>query len=94
MVETRRGQADVGACRLRICRDVCSREEFNAQRDRLPRAVRRDVEAVPPGHVGLIVQALADPDSPVLAVYGYVRADLDPAEALVALERRLRGLLG
>jgi hypothetical protein len=44
--------------------------------------------------VGLIVQALAGPDSPVLAIYGHVRADLDPAEALVALERRLRGLLG
>lgn len=94
MVEQRRSQADVDARRLRIARDVCPREEFNAHRDRLPRAVRRDVEAVPPGHVGLIVQALAGPDSPVLAVYGHVRADVDPAEALVALERRLRGLLG
>ncbi len=94
MVERRPSQADADARGLRIARDVCSREEFNAHRERLPRAVRRDVEVAPPGHVGLIVQALASPDSLVLAVYGHVRADVDPAAALLALERRLRGQLG
>jgi len=94
VIEQRRSRADVGARGLGIARDVCSREEFKAHRDRLPRAVRRDVGGCPPSHVGLIVQALAGPDSPVLAIQGHVRADLDPAGALVALERRLRGLLG
>src|SRR5262245_32864389 len=80
--------------RVRISRTVCPRDEFNAYRARLPRSVRREVEAVPLGHVGLIVQALSGPDSPLLAVYGHVRADLDPADALAVLERRLRGQLG
>jgi hypothetical protein len=80
--------------RVRISRAVCPRDEFNAYRARLPRSVRRDVEAVPLGHVGLIVQAISGSDSPLSAVYGHVRADLDPADALAALERRLRGHLG
>jgi hypothetical protein len=56
--------------------------------------VRREGEAVSRGHVGLIVQALVGLDSPVLAVDGHVWADLDPADALVKLERRLRRRLG
>ena len=74
----------------RIARSVCPRAEFNAYRERLPRSVRRDVEVVPPGHVGLIVQAITGADSPLLALYGHVRADRDPADALAGLERRLR----
>jgi hypothetical protein len=79
---------------FRIARAVCPRDEFNTYRERLARSVRRGVEAVPRGHVGLIVQALGAPDSPVLAVYGHVRADVDPVDALAVLERRLRGQLG
>ena len=85
--------AEVGKRGFRVARGVCPRAEFNAYRERLPRAVRREVEVVPPGHVGLIVQAVAGKDSPLLAVYGHVRADRDPADALAALEQRLRGLL-
>jgi hypothetical protein len=82
--------AVVGRRSFRIARGVCPRDEFNAHRARLPRSVRRDVESVPVGHVGLIVQAVTSHDSPLLVVYGHVRADLDPADALAALERRLR----
>jgi hypothetical protein len=81
---------EVGRRGFRIARLICPRAEFNAHRARLPRSVRRDVEVVPVGHVGLIVQAVAGGDSPLLAVYGHVRADRDPADALAALERRLR----
>ena len=73
----------------RIARGVCRREEFNALRERLPRSIRRDVEPVPPGHVGLLVQALAGEDYLVLSLYGHVRADADLSGALAALERRL-----
>ena len=82
--------AEVGKRGFQIARRVCPRAEFNAYRDRLPRSVRRDIEVVPRGHVGLIVQAIIGGDSPLLAVYGHVRADRDPADALAALERRLR----
>lgn len=87
------GRADVGDSGMRITRDVCPRAEFNAHRQRLPRSARRDVAVVPPGHVGLIVQAVSA-DCPLLTVYGHVRADLDPADALTSLEQRLRGQLG
>jgi hypothetical protein len=73
----------------RIARGICQREEFNALRERLPRSVRRDVDPVPPGHIGLLVQALAGEDFLVLAVYGHTRADADPSRALAELERRL-----
>lgn len=76
-----------------MARAVWSREEFNAFRDRLPRSVRREVEPVPPGHVGLLVQAVSGADCPLMTVYGHVRADADPADALAGLERRLRSLL-
>lgn len=79
---------------LRMARGVCPREEFNALRDRLPRSVRRDVEPVPSGHVGLIVQAITGGDCTVLTAYGHIRAGDDPAGALAALERRLRRQLG
>jgi len=82
--------ADAGVRQMRIVRSVCPREEFNAYRERLPRSVRREVELVPQGHVGLIVQAIGGQDSPLLAVHGHLRADRDPADALAALERRLR----
>jgi hypothetical protein len=85
--------AGVGKRGVRIACRVCPQAEFNAYRDRLPRSVRRDVEFVPRGHVGLIVEAIADRDSPLLAVYGCIRADRDPDDALAALERRLRAQL-
>jgi hypothetical protein len=76
-----------------IARGTCPRDEFNALRDRLQRSVRRDVDPVPAGHVGLLVQAIARGDHPLLTVYGHVRAGADPADAFAALERRLRRLL-
>ena len=79
---------------VRLARGVCPREELNALRDRLPRSARREFDPVPPGHVGLIVQAIAGVDSPLLTVYGHVRADADPADALRELERRLLRRLG
>jgi hypothetical protein len=79
---------------LRIARGISPRDEFNALRDRLPRSVRRDVQPVPPGHVGLIVQVITGSDCAVLTAYGHVRAGIDPAEALAALERRLRRQFG
>jgi hypothetical protein len=84
--------ADVPSCR--VARAICPRDEFNALRDRLPRSVRRDVEPVPPGHVGLLVQAISGVDCPLMTVYGHTRADADPADAFVGLERRLWRLLG
>jgi hypothetical protein len=81
-----------GHC-CRLARGICPREEFNALRDRLPRGVRRDVELVPPGHVGLLVQAISGVDCPLLTVYGHVRADADPADTLAGMARRLRRLL-
>ncbi len=87
-------RADAGDAGMRITRNVCPRAEFNAHRQRLARSVRRDVAVVPPGHVGLIVQALCGTDWPLLTVYGHVSADLDPAGALASLEERLRGQLG
>jgi hypothetical protein len=86
--------AEAGRRAFRIARGVCPRVEFNAHRERLPRSVRRDVDVVSLGHVGLIVQAVTGRDSPLLAVYGHIRADRDPADALAALERRLRTQLG
>lgn len=76
-----------------MARRIWPREEFNAFRDRLPRSVRRDIEPVPPGHVGLLVQAISGCDCPLITVYGHVRAGADPADAFAGLERRLRGLL-
>lgn len=77
----------------RIARGLWQREEFNRHRDRLPRSVRRDVDPVPPGHVGLLVQAVTEEDVPLMAVYGHVVADIDPSGALADLERRLQSRL-
>jgi hypothetical protein len=83
-------RAELGDPRVRFVRGVCPRAEFNALRERLPRSVRRGVDVVPEGHVGLIVQAVSGVDSLLLAEYGHVRADRDTGEALALLERRLR----
>ena len=90
MAEAPGGPASRG---YHIARGLCQREEFNQHRDRLPRSVRRDVDPVPPGHVGLLVQAITGEDVPLMAVYGHVPADIDPSGALADLERRLRSLL-
>ncbi len=72
---------------------VLDRHEFNTMRIGLPRAVRRDVEVAPEGHVGLIAQAIVGGEDPPLAVL------YDNAPACVAadgarkLEQRLRELL-
>lgn len=81
--------------RWRLCSYVLDRRTFNDIRTRLPRAVRRDVQAVPEGHVGLIVQAIVgeEGDMPLAALY-----DTAPAcvakEGLRTLEQRLSELLG
>ncbi len=62
---------------------------------RLPRAVRRDVEAVPEGHVGLVAEAIVGTDDglPLMVVYDNAPAPL-ATEGLRKLERRLTELLG
>jgi hypothetical protein len=78
----------------RLARCICPRDEFNALRDGLPRSVRREVDLAPPGHLGLLLQAITGADYPLLTVYGHVHADVDPADAFAALEQRLRKRLG
>jgi hypothetical protein len=90
MAEASGGPASRG---YHIARGLCQREEFNRHRDRLPRSVRRDVDPVPPGHVGLLVQAITGEDVPLMAIYGHVPADIDPSGALADMERRLHSRL-
>lgn len=80
--------------RWRMRTHVLGRREFNAIRTRLPRAVRRDIEPVPDGHVGLVAQALVGEEGglPLKVLYNHAPADL-AAERLRGLERRLTELL-
>jgi hypothetical protein len=71
---------------------VLDREEFNALRIRLPRAVRRDVEVVPQGHVGLIAQAVVDDEPPLAVLYGSAPASA-AAEGQRLLECKLTALM-
>ena len=73
----------------RIRSYVLDRREFNALRMRLPRAVRRNVEPAPEGHVGLIAQAtVGSEDVALAALYGSVPAD-SAADGTQTLEREL-----
>lgn len=97
---TRKRQARNGPSRparsskVRVVHEVCTAAAFNALRHRLPRAARRDVEQVPDGHVGLVVQAIAEPDVLLVTVYGRTPAGADPARALARLEAELLERLG
>jgi hypothetical protein len=73
-----------------VTRQVCEAEEYNEFRDRLPQRRRRQIPVLPPGHLGLIVQAVSVDDYPLRTVYGNVPVAIDPAAALDGLERELR----
>lgn len=73
---------------------VLDRRAFNGMRSLLPRAVRRDVELVPDGDVGLVAQAItgAGEDPPLAVLYDHVPAPF-ASEGLRRLEQRLTELL-
>ncbi len=80
---------------LRLRSYVLDRRDFNEIRRRLPRAVRRDVQTVPDGHVGLVAQAIVgeEGDLPLAVLYDNAPALL-ATEGIRKLEQRLRELLG
>jgi hypothetical protein len=74
---------------------LLDRVEFNELRARLPRAVRRDVDAAPEGHVGLVVQAIADDEGGTPLAILYDNAPASIAEQRVReLGQRLTELFG
>ncbi|GEM_PF-1457394 len=81
--------------RWRLCSYVLDRRDFNEIRMRLPRAVRRDVEVAPEGHVGLVAQAIVGEqgDLPLAVLYDNAPACV-ATEAVRKLEQRLTELLG
>ena len=81
--------------RWRLRSYVLDRRDFNEIRMRLPRAVRRDVEAVPEGHVGLVAQAMVgeEEDLPLAVLYDNAPTLL-ATEGMRKLEQRLTELLG
>ena len=89
-------QLSIGSARQvrghRIETFVVTREEFNALRERLPRAARRDVDAAPPGHVGLFAQALTATDTVIATLRHHVPQHL-AADGRRELARQLEGLL-
>jgi hypothetical protein len=81
--------------RWRLRSYVLDRRDFNEIRMRLPRAVRRDVEAAPEGHVGLVVQAIVGEEGEMPLAVLYDNAPTSVAtEGMRRLERRLTELLG
>lgn len=78
----------------RVCSYVLDRRDFNAIRMRLPRAVRRDVQPVPEGNVGLVAQAIVgdEGDLPLAVLYDNAPARV-ASEGVRTLERRLTELL-
>jgi hypothetical protein len=83
------------ARRWQLCSYVLDRRDFNQIRMRLPRAVRRDVKAVPEGHVGLVAQAIVgeEGDLPLAVLYDNVPTSV-ATEGVRKLEQRLTELLG
>lgn len=77
-----------------VSRHVCDADEYHEARDRLPQFRRRSVPRLPPGHLGLLVQAVAAGDCPLFTLFGSVPASADPGSALDELERQLRRTLG
>lgn len=81
--------------RWRVRSYVLERREFNAIRMRLPRAVRRNVEVAPEGHVGLVAQAVVGEEGslPLAVLYDTAPACV-AADGAQRLERRLEEMLG
>jgi len=81
--------------RWRVRSYVLDRRDFNDIRIRLPRAVRRDVEAAPEGHVGLVAQAIVgeEGDLPLAVLYDNAPASV-ATQRMRRLEQRLTELLG
>ncbi|MGD9734025.1 MAG: hypothetical protein AB7V58_00200 [Solirubrobacterales bacterium] len=77
-----------------VARQVCGAEEYDEHRERLPQLRRLRVPPVPPGHLGLIVQAVSVGDFPLRTVYGSVPSTGDSKAALDELELVLRRSLG
>lgn len=78
----------------RIRSYVLDRCDFNDIRMRLPRAVRRDVEPAPEGHVGLVAQVIVGEEGDVPLAVLYDNAPARAAtEGVRQLEHRLRELL-
>jgi hypothetical protein len=73
---------------------VLDRRDFNDIRMRLPRAVRRDIQAAPEGHVGLVAQAVVgeEGDLPLAVLYDSAPASV-ASESMKKLERRLAEIL-
>lgn len=73
---------------------VLARRDFNEIRMRLPRAVRRDVELAPEGHVGLVAQAIVGEEGgvPLAVLYDSAPAAI-ATEGMRRLEQRLVELL-
>jgi hypothetical protein len=80
--------------RWRVCSYVLSRRDFNDIRMRLPRSVRRDMQAAPEGHVGLVAQAVVceEGDLPLAVLYDSAPASV-ATESMKKLERRLAEML-
>ena len=89
------GERLPGQRRWRLRSYVLERCDFNDIRLRLPRSVRRGVEAAPEGHVGLVVQAIVgeDGEMPLAVLYDSAPASV-AAEGMRRLEQRLTELLG
>lgn len=79
----------MGARRGTFVEMVCSDGEFNALRDRLPRATRRTVPRAMAGDVGVIVQAVGPDDRPLSTLYACLRADDDPRPTIDRLKARI-----
>lgn len=65
---------------------ICSGGEFNALRERLPRATRRTVPRAEVGDRGVIVQAIGPEDRPLATRYACVRAGEDPRPTIEQLK--------
>lgn len=74
-----------------VARQVCGAEEYNEHPQRLPQLRR---PRVPPGHLGLIMQAVSVGDFPLRTVYGSVPSSGDSMAPLDKLELVLRRSLG
>ncbi len=94
MVPPSRSDPSSGEQQWHLRSYVLHRRDFNEMRMRLPRAVRRDVEAVPEGHVGLVAQAVvgAGGDTPLAVLYDNAPAPV-AEQRLQELRRRLTDLL-
>jgi hypothetical protein len=76
------------SARRRVVRGVFESDEFNALLWRLPRAVRRALEPVGPGELGLIVEIVSDDDCTLITVGAHVPRAADVPAELGRLETR------